>query len=161
MKQVQYMDGPPIQCIVVLTILQCGADSNVLIKDTRDKKDQELLKRVGKRIDLLKLADDAYPLVHLIQEFFMKEVAEKDKKLDLKGKCEYLVSMWSRIALYKADAWYVWNYTELENVEVGLPYFGGVLGYGIDYFRLDWKMYKVLLEWINNENIETRFDCIR
>lgn len=63
--------------------------------------------------------------------------------------------------MYKADAWYVWNYTGLENVEVGLPYFGGVLGYGIDYFRLDWKMYKVLLEWINNENIETRFDCIR
>lgn len=123
------------------------ADTDVLKNDIRDKKDRGLLERCGKRIDLFKLVDDSYPLVQAIHEYFMKTVAEKDKAFNLKAECEYLVSMRNRILLYKPTDWFVFSETGIENVEVGLPFIGGVLGIGVDYVRLDWEMYKKLLEW--------------
>ncbi len=100
------------------------------------------------KIDLLKLADDAKPIVADIQEFFMRDVAEKDKRFNLKAECEYLGEIGKRVILINATAWYVFSYTGVENVEVGLPYIGGVLGFGVDYHRLDWQMYKVLGDWM-------------
>ena len=66
---------------------------------------------------------------------------------NLKSECEYFVSMWSRILLYKPTNWFVVSYTGIENVDVGLPFIGGVPGLGVDYHRLNWGVYKKLLEW--------------
>lgn len=128
------------------------ADASVIDNDIRDKKDKSVLAQVG-RIDLLKLADDAMPLVQSIQEYLMRSVAEKGKFYNLRSECEYLRSMQSRIMLYKPTDWFVVSYTGIENVEVGLPYIGGVPGFGVDYHRLDWEMYKKLLEWCEKKVI--------
>ena len=52
-----------------------------------------------------------------------------------------------RILLYKPTDWFVFSETGIENVEVGLPFIGGVPEIGVDYVRLDWEMYEKLLEW--------------
>lgn len=136
---------------------QLWADADVIRNDIREKKDKAILAKIDKRIDLLKLADDAAPIVKEIHEFFMKSVAEKDKWFNLKAECEYLLSMRNKIVLFKPTDWFVVSYTGPENVDVGLPYIGGVTGFGIDYHRLDWGMYHVLGEWIEkNENTDKR-----
>lgn len=123
------------------------ADAEFLKNDIRDRKDRALLEKYEKKIDLFKLADDSYPLVQSIHEYFMRAVATHDKWFNLSAECEYLVSMRSRIFLFNAADWFVFSRTGIENVEVGLPYIGGVPGIGVDYYRLDWEMYKKLLEW--------------
>ncbi len=80
----------------------------------------------------------------------MKSVAEKDKRFYLKAECDYLLEMGKRVALYRSTNWFVFSYTGIETVEVGLPYIGGVPGFGVDYHRLDWQMYKVLRDWLQN-----------
>ena len=127
-------------------------DADVLKNDIRDKKNRGLIDKCGKKIDLFKLADDSYPLVQAIHGYFMRAVAKHDKRLNLKAECEYLVSMRSRIFLFKATDWLVFSETGIENVEVGLPYIGGVPGIGVDYHRLDWEIYKKLLEWCEDED---------
>jgi len=129
------------------TAASIWADADIIKNDIRDKKDRGLLEKCGKRIDLFKLAEDSYPLVQAIHEYFMRAVAVKDKRFNLKAECEYLVSMRNRIILFKPTDWFVFSETGIENVEVGLPYIGGILGIGVDYYRLDWEMYKKLLEW--------------
>ena len=126
------------------------ADIELLKKDIRDKGDRNILEKVGRIIDLIKLADDANPLVLKIQEYFMKSVAEKDKRYDLKAECEYLNEMRKRIVMYRSNDWFVFSYNGLENVEVGLPYIGGVPGLSVNYYRLDWQMYKELGDWLKN-----------
>ena len=128
--------------------VQFWADPDIIKNNIRDQKDKKILQGCGDKIDLLKLADDAYALIMQIQEFFLLSLAKKDTRIDLRIECEYLLSMKKRITLYKSSDWFAISYKGPKSVNVSLPYVGGVTGLGLDYFRLNWKMYEKIHGWL-------------
>ncbi len=130
------------------------ADADVLKNDIRKgNNNRKVLESLtDKRIDLLKMAEDAFPLVMGIQDFFMQALA-KNTNYNIREECEHLLSLRSKTVLIPANGWYVVSYTGVENVNVGLPYIGGVLGYGVDFYKLDWQTYKELKDWLDSKGI--------
>ncbi|WP_155830562.1 hypothetical protein [Butyrivibrio sp. NC3005] len=130
------------------------AEADVLKNDLRKGNDnRKLLENLtDKRINLLELADDAYPLVMEIHELFMRELA-KNADYNLKEECGYLLSLKSKTVPISADYWYAFSYTGPENVNVGITNAVRVSGYGFDYYRLDLQAYAELKAWL--DSIET------
>ena len=127
--------------------LNIWADVNVLINDIRDRDDKKVLSNIGGRIDLIKLADESYPIVLEIHEKFLNSVVN----VELINALENLVTMRKKILLYKSNTWYAIEYTGIKGVKPGLPIIGEVPGIGLNYRRLYWSAYDNLYNKMKNK----------
>lgn len=124
-------------------------DVNVLIDDIRDSHDRCVLSNAGKRIDLIKLSNDSFPIILQIHEDFLEAVSDEKTVEAL----SILVSMQNKIMMYKSNIWFVFDYTGIEGVKPELPIIGKIPGLGMNYRRLYWNVYKNLYDKLKKKEI--------
>ncbi len=116
------------------------ADRDILIKDGKlsGTGKQTVLKQ-EKRIDLLDVIQKSLPAVNQVHSKLMDCLIDKE----LESDCKYLIEASKRTVLINAKAWFVFNYTGYENIN--MPYIiGGVPGMGADYVQLNWQGYEAV-----------------